>query len=141
MSEKANKTFFLKIDVSELDDKSFSFKVEGTIPVAIQEAIKTAITGIKTVGPEVTKVVLNVTKNAEKDTQEAKEKFRSAVGTENVKAALKKYVLENIAAGKTMMNLEDAAKELNLSQDQVSAAYTLLVDEGIIQLQPKEKTT
>ena len=73
--EKPEKAFFLKIDVAQLNDKSFTFKVEGIMPISIQEAIKTAITGIKTVGPEVAKSIANLQTNAAERTEKAKKRF------------------------------------------------------------------
>lgn len=111
--------FNIKIDVTELDDKSFSFKVEGTIPVAIQRVIASAITGIKTVAPEISKNIDEINKSA-------------------VKEKVKTYILEQPTKNDATMNISKAAADLNLTVDQVKDAYQTLVSEGFINTKQKE---
>jgi len=128
MSEESKSKFNLKIDVTELNDKSFSFKIEGFLPVAVKDAIATAIVGLKEVGPKVAENIVNLQVPAAQQTEKAKEKFNAAIIVEKVKI----YLLTKTAQGSQVFDLEQAAKDLELTPAQVFAAYQLLVKEGVI---------
>lgn len=88
------------------------FKAEGNLPVSIQDAIKTAITGIKTVGPEVIKNIAQIVKQTEKQTEEAKETFFEAINKEKIK----KYVSENpVDVTVDVGYIAKVSKDLNVS--------------------------
>jgi hypothetical protein len=122
MSEKIEKKFFLKIEVNELNDKSFDFKVEGTMPVSIQSAIETAITGIKKVGPSIVESIANIPEpNSE---------------AEQAKIRVKKYFDENPPTAIIPdAYISQAAKDLGLTVLQVQEA----IKEAFVPAKKEEK--
>ena len=137
MTEKNNdvKQFLLKIDVAESSDKSFLFKIEGNIPVSIQDAIKTAITGIKTVGPNIAQSISEIGKQAAQQTEEAKKKFNFSV--QNAKVLW--YFTKEQQIGHTTISVQDAANELELTPEQIQTSYEALVKDGLINQKKQEE--